>query len=556
MIKPEIIERVRQETDIVALISSYVPLKRVGRYYRGLCPFHTERSPSFYVSPERQAFHCFGCGAGGTAITFVMRYEKLEFPDAVRLLARRLGIRIEEESGGGRYQPLYDACERVAHFYEQLLSRSDAAQSYLSRRGLRAETIKRFRLGYAPDGNYLRGNISRLGLNEELLIRAGLLLARAEGSIDYFRHRIIFPVFSPSGKIVGFGGRVLDDSEPKYLNSPDTPIFRKGENFYGLFQARAYIRETVPVLVEGNFDLLTLVEHGVNNCVASLGTALTLEQAQLLRRFNSRVILCYDGDEAGRKACRRSIEVLLRAGVDPQIVNLPAGEDPDSFLRRRGRKGFDELLSRCCDFVDFITAGRDLHSVSEQRLTIQELAELVDLIPDAVTAELYRNRIARLFNIAPERLQRGVVTARPAATCQPNAWQRRAELILAAAVKSRELAQIVREFSLSQMVDDEVLADIARTLELHCEEENYSPQQLIELVSGESARNKIAAWLFAEERGPAVDEFRRSLVDFRCRWLQREIERARESGDSERENRLFQEKELLKASLRRKSEVL
>ncbi len=548
MIKPDIIERVRQETDIVALIGSYVPLKKVGRYYRGLCPFHSERSPSFYVSPERQAYHCFGCGAGGTAITFVMRYEKLEFPEAVRLLAKRLGIRVEEETGSSKYQPLYETCERVTRFYEQMLVKSEPARNYLQQRGLSANTIKRFRLGFAPGGNYLRGHAAKLGLNEELLIQSGLLLVRDEGRIDYFRERIIFPVFSLSGRIIGFGGRALDDGEPRYLNSPDTPIFHKGENLYGLFQARAYIRDNMPVLVEGNFDLLSLVEHGINYCLASLGTALTAEQALLLRRFNQQVIICYDGDEAGRKACRRAIETLLRAGLDPQVVNLPEGEDPDSFVRKYGREDFENILSRRVDFVDFITAGRELSSVAEQRAVLRELTGLVALIPDSVTGELYRNRIARNFNIDPRQL----VTARPENLKRTDfslsdVWHRRAEKLLAAAVKNQRLAQVASEFSISELVQDEILRSIARTLEVHCEDEAYSPHRLMELVGDDTARNKIARWLFSEEKIPDEDDFRRWLCDFRGRWLQRQIEGAHDAGDQEREEKLIREKNLLKS---------
>ncbi|MBM3323627.1 DNA primase, partial [candidate division WOR-3 bacterium] len=283
MIKPETIEQVRTSTDIVELVGGYLPLKRVGRNYRGLCPFHSERSPSFYVNPERQTYHCFGCGAGGSAINFVMVTEKLEFPEAVRFLAKRLGITVEEDRMPGRNQALYDACEQAAVFYEQQLARSSSAQAYLERRGLGRETVRRFRLGYAPPGNVLRGQAKRRGLAEVTLVSAGLLVKREEGLTDYFYDRVMFPVFSLSGKVIGFGARVMGDSEPKYLNSPDTAVFRKGDILYGVFQTKAYLREAVPILVEGNFDLLSLVNAGVNHVVAGLGTALTPAQAQLLR---------------------------------------------------------------------------------------------------------------------------------------------------------------------------------------------------------------------------------------------------------------------------------
>ncbi|MBM3316204.1 DNA primase, partial [candidate division WOR-3 bacterium] len=334
MIKQDVIDRVREQTDIVELIGSYLQLKRVGRNYRGLCPFHAERSPSFYVNPERQSYHCFGCGTGGTAFSFVMAHEKLEFPEAVRSLAKRLGIEVETEAGPGRNQPLYDAGEAVAGFFERQLGENPRAREYVARRGLRPETVKRFRLGFAPGGNRLRAEAGKLGLAEDVLVRAGVLAQRDAGLGDYFFNRVMFPVFSVGGRIVGFSGRVLDDREPKYLNSPDTPVFHKGELLYGLFQAKGYIRAQLPVLVEGNFDLLALADRGIDNVVATLGTALTPTQAATLRRFNPRVCLCYDGDQAGRKACRRALEVVLAAGIDPQVAVLPDGTDPDSYVRQ------------------------------------------------------------------------------------------------------------------------------------------------------------------------------------------------------------------------------
>jgi DNA primase len=554
MIKPEIVERVRQETDIVALIGSYVQLKKTGKYYRGLCPFHSERSPSFYVSPERQVFHCFGCGAGGTAITFVMRYEKLEFPAAVRLLARRLGIKVEDEASGGKYQLLYDVCEKVARFYEQMLLKSEVARGYLSQRGLTSNTIKRFRLGFAPGGNYLRGQSAKLGLNDELLVKAGLVISIDTGLVDYFRERVIFPIFSLSGKVIGFGGRVLDNSEPKYLNSPDTPIFHKGENLYGIFQAKAYIRDEIPVLVEGNFDLLSLAEKGINNVVASLGTALTNEQALLLRRFNQQVILCYDGDEAGRKACRRSIETLLKVGVDPQVVILPAGEDPDSIVRKQGKDGFKALLEGKVDFVDFILKDKKLNSVIEQRTAVKELAGLVQLIPDDVTRDLYANRIARIFKIEPNRLLTGGQIVSIGTVPPVDNENRRAEQLLAAAVRERELARILKEFSVSELITQDELKKIARMLEEHCDDEDYSPSRLMDLIDDEQVSSKIASWIFREEKIPSVAEFRNQVCNYRARWLHRELERAYNLGDNERVEQLIREKNRLRQKIAARKE--
>lgn len=557
MIKSEVIERIRQETDIVELIGSYLPLKKVGRNYRGLCPFHSERSPSFYVSPERQSYHCFGCGVGGTVITFVMQFEKLDFPDAVRLLGKRLGLRVEEEAVSGKNQIIYDACEKAARFFEQMLQKSAVAQRYLEKRGLKQITIKRFRLGFAPAGNTLRGTVSKLGLRDEALLEAGLLVKKDSGLIDYFRERIIFPIFSLSGKVVGFGGRVLDDSEPKYLNSPESRIFHKGEILYGIFQTKTYLREELPILVEGNFDLLSLVDKGINNCIASLGTALTPEQSLLIRRYNRQVVMCYDGDEAGQKACRRSMETLLRAGVDPQIMVLPKGEDPDSYVRKIGKDSFLLEVNKAIDFVDFIIGHRKLDTVAQKRSVIDELSALVGMVADPVSRELYANRVATKFGISQSQVLQGG-QGRPTSnliSTKASADSSLAEKLIAAAVQDRELARIGKEFSLYEMIEDEVLKKIADLVEKHWRSDAYAPELLMDIVDNEDARRKIAKWLFAEQRLPTEEEFREQACRFRARWLQRHIELAHAQGNDEQVEVFTKEKDRLlkeKRSLLRK----
>ncbi len=552
MIKQEVIERIRQETDIVELINSYVPLKKVGRYYRGLCPFHAERSPSFYVSPERQSYHCFGCGAGGTAITFVMAYEKLEFPEAVRFLGKRLGITVEEERRGGDSAFIYEVCEKATRFFEECLVKFSVAQKYLAERGLSANTVRRFRLGFAPGGNILRGAASRIGISETGLLRAGLVVKREDGLIDYFRERIIFPIFSLSGKVIGFGGRVLGDGEPKYLNSPDTPIFRKGENLYGIFQAKAYIRENVPILVEGNFDLLALVEQGINNVVAGLGTALTPAQAALLRRYNQEVILCYDGDEAGGNACRRSLEILLRAGIDPQIVILPTGFDPDSYIRQGGKDSFFNRLAERKDFVDFIVMERNLDTVAKKRVVLNELVSLLKVMADETARELYVNRISDMFRIDRNRLFNLVNNSSPdrheANLSKERSSQQLEEKLVAAAVLERDFARIAQEFSLSDTVENETLKKIARLAEENWESDTYGPSFLMDLTDDEAVRSRIARWTFSEFMGvslPSIEEFRNRVKRFRSQWLHRQIKLATEEGDEVRIDALLKERNRL-----------
>ena len=529
MIKPETIERVRFETDIVELIGSYLPLKKVGRNYRGLCPFHPDRSPSFYVSPERQTYHCFGCGAGGNAVGFVMAQEKLAFPEAVKFLATRLNIEvIEEEAGPGRRT--YEVCENACRYFESQLALSGPAKAYLERRGLKHDTVKRFRLGFAPGGNRLRAEARRRSWPEEGLLSAGLLAKRDAGLSDYFRNRLMFPILSMSGKVVGFGGRVLDDREPKYLNSPDTEIFHKRYSLYGAFQAKGYIHEQVPVLVEGNFDLLTLADNGINNVVAPLGTALTANQALLIARYNRRVILCFDGDAAGMKAARRAIEVLLRCGLDPQVVLLKEGTDPDDFVRKHGASAFREAVDRAGGFVEFVLSRGNLSTVSDKRSVLRELVGLLRLIDDPAARELYANAVAARLKVA-----KGVLLEQAAETTADGPVSRSAgaleENVLAASVQDAALARVLRDFCIADALADGQLGAIARLIADSCEEPNFGPAMLMDRIHDEDARKRVARWTFAERALPAVDEFETRVRRLRAAWLHRRIVAAHESGN-------------------------
>lgn len=534
MIKQEVIEQVRTQTDIVQLIGGYVPLKKAGRYYKGLCPFHTERTPSFHVNPERQTYHCFGCGAGGTAINFVMVTEKLEFPEAVRFLAKRLGITVETEQASGKNQALYSVCEQVCQFFEQQLPKTPAAAAYVEQRGLSAETVRRFRLGFAPAGNILRGQAKRRGWSEELLVQAGLLRAvegrgaGSEGLVDWFHGRLMFPIFSLSGKVVGFGGRVLDNSEPKYLNSPETAIFRKGDVLYGIFQAKGYIREQIPIMVEGNFDMLSLVNAGINNVVAPLGTAFTPGQAQLLRRYNSRITVCFDGDNAGRKAARRVIETLLAAGIEPQVAVLPDGTDPDSYVRQFGKEKLIELLAGGRDWIEFALTGRDLTRVAEQRAALGELAGLLRLIGDDATRELYANRIADRFRVNKLVLLRSAGPQKPG-TVGTVVNRGVEEKLLGSAIQTQELARIARDLKLAEIIEDEKLRPIARLVAEHCDHPGFNAGLVLGLIDDDDVRRLVSAWTFTELPTPA--EFRERVKRFRADWLHRQLKDADARGD-------------------------
>ncbi|MCX6843735.1 MAG: DNA primase [candidate division WOR-3 bacterium] len=551
MIKQEVIEQVRMQTDIVQLIGGYVPLKKAGRYYKGLCPFHSERTPSFHVNQERQTYHCFGCGTGGTAINFVMVTEKLEFPEAVKFLAKKLGITVETEQVSGRNQGLYDICDQVCLFFEQQLPRTPAAMAYVEKRGLSAETVRRFRLGFAPAGNMLRGQAKRRNWSEDLLVRAGLLNKRDDGLIDWFHGRLMFPIFSLSGKVIAFSGRVLDDSEPKYLNSPETVLFRKGDNLYGVFQAKGYIREQIPILVEGNLDMLSLVDAGINNVVAPLGTALTPVQAQLLRRYNTRVTVCFDGDNAGRKACRRGIEILLGAGLEPQIALLPDGSDPDSYVRQFGKEKLLELLAKWQDWVEFVLAGRDLARVAEQRAALTELVGLLRLIGDDTTRELYANRIADRFRVDKVTLLRSAGQQKPGAP-RTGATRGIEEKLLGSAIQSQELARIARDLGLAEILVDEKLRPIARLAVDHCDDLGFNAGLVLGLIEDKDTRELVSAWTFDDVPTPV--EFREALRRFRAKWLDRRLKEAHARGEDSSVEELQKERsELLQEVTRERS---
>jgi DNA primase len=354
-IQEDKIDEIRSSINIVSYINQYINLKKAGQNYKGLCPFHTEKTPSFVVSPEKQIFHCFGCGKGGNLFTFMMDYEKLSFMDAVTKAAEYAGIiipRYEEDKARTDYfQNLYHINETACTHFEKNLFKSQykAWLQYFLDRKISEATIKTFRLGYAADTyETLVTQLKKSGIELDEAAKLGLIQVKEHGTgyIDKFRHRIIFPFYNISGKIIGFGGRKLrEEQQPKYLNSPESPIYKKGEILYGLNYAINAIREKGFVfLVEGYFDLLRLYESGYKNVVASSGTALTENQAKLIRRYIKDVYIVYDGDSAGIKAAIRNAYIIEKQGLNASIVAIPGGDDPDSYILSKGSKAFDKLI--------------------------------------------------------------------------------------------------------------------------------------------------------------------------------------------------------------------
>lgn len=361
-ISEEILEKVKEQNDIVDVISESVRLKRSGRNFSGLCPFHNEKTPSFSVSQDKQIYKCFGCGESGNVISFVMKNRNMPFVEAVKYLADRANIRIESEQGrisptAKKREILYKVNVEAARFFYSNLKNTREAKEYFLNRGIKEETIKKFGLGFAKDSwNNLILHLRKLGFKDDLLLEAGLVSTseRTGNKYDRFRNRVIFPVFDYRGKVIGFGGRVLDDSKPKYLNSPETLVFQKGTNLYGLnFAIKSKMQDRYFIMVEGYMDLITLHQYGITNVVASLGTALTTNQARLLKRYADKVIISYDADIAGQAATMRGLEILKDAGFDVRVLSIPQGKDPDEYVRSNGKEAFIKLINNAESLIDY-----------------------------------------------------------------------------------------------------------------------------------------------------------------------------------------------------------
>jgi DNA primase len=421
-IPSQTIEQVAAANDIVEVIGSYFPVKRAGANFKALCPFHQEKTPSFHVSPQRQTFHCFGCGVGGSVFRFVMDYEHIDFPSAVRKLAARVGIPIVEERSSpvGDEEKQHEArrmllqlhAEAAEWFHHNLIKREIGApaRDYLKKRGIDSAIAKNWQIGYAPAewDAFLKWALER-GYDRRQIVLSGLGRPRDEQKsgndlYDRFRDRIMFPICNDVGEVIAFSGRILqsDAEAAKYLNSPETPLFRKGNVLFGLHKSkRALIETGCAIVCEGQLDLITLFEAGITNVVAPQGTAFTESQARVLKRFVSEVVLCFDADAAGKKAAERSLEALLQNDLIVRVVEMPPGEDPDSLVRKNGKDDFEKRVTAARDFFDFWiereAAATDLSSLGAKMELARNLAQTVGHVHDSMLrGEVIRKVTARL----------------------------------------------------------------------------------------------------------------------------------------------------------------
>lgn len=379
MIPQSFIEEVQSRTDIVELISSYIPLKHTGRNFKALCPFHGEKTPSFIVSPQKQIFHCFGCGEGGGVFQFLELMEKMSFPEAVEALAKRLGLVIPYQEGPAQKKKdfLYKAVNDAALFFHDYLIKEKACQGvrdYLNKRGIGEKTITKFRIGYAPGNNLLINHMRKKGFTLEILEKASLVAPKRDGFRDLFINRIIFPIFDVRSRPIGFGGRACQDKQgmPKYINSLENALYSKREHLFGFnFSKEDISKQGFAIVVEGYLDMISPFMRGVKNIAASLGTALTVEQIRLLKRYTQSIVLVYDSDKAGQLATLRSLDLILENDLDVRIVDLPAGFDPDSLVVKKGKDSFDKLIDARKDFLEYKldVLGRSFDKASIQGKT-------------------------------------------------------------------------------------------------------------------------------------------------------------------------------------------
>jgi DNA primase len=411
-IPQQILEQIEQRLDIAEFISGYIPLKRAGRNFKALCPFHQEKTPSFMVNPEKNIFHCFGCGVGGNIFHFLMKQENIEFPEAVKILAKKANVALPSSHFAEREkesfsQQIFRLNELAAQFYEKMLRHEKAitAREYLKRRQLLPETVIQFRLGYAPQGRtQLLEFLTGKGYSASLLDKAGLVFKRESGQYaDRFWQRVIFPIFDLRNQILGFGGRILADGDPKYVNSPENAVYQKGRHLFGLNFAKEEIKaKNFAIIVEGYLDLISPFQFGLRNLVATLGTALTVEQVRTLKRYSHNVVMLYDGDQAGEQATLRSLDLLLEEEMNVKVSVLPSGYDPDSFVHKAGPERFVKKVLEADDLFDYklklLKSRFNINTIEGKLAIAKEVLPTLHRVANSIRLGEYVKRLGQEFH--------------------------------------------------------------------------------------------------------------------------------------------------------------
>ncbi len=524
-IPSNIIDRIVEESDIVEIIGSYISLKKSGKNYQALCPFHQERTPSFVVSPEKQLFHCFGCGVGGNVFTFLMKWEKVSFPEAVKIIGEKIGISVPTlNKSGGYKEDLYRINALVADFFHQKLKENRFALNYLLKRGFKESIIDTFYLGYAPSSQDFLNFCYSKKISSDKLKDLGLISPSRDkdGYYAYFRSRIIFPVFTPAGKICGFGARVLDESLPKYLNSSQSPLFDKGENLYGLNLARQFIREEKEViLVEGYTDVISLYQEGIRNVVASLGTSLTRSQARAMKRYTNKVYVAYDEDSAGESATLRGIDILLDTDLQIKVISFPGGADPADFIQKKGRDSFIKIKKESVSYFDY---RLNLEVNQKPLLGLEDKLEIVDSlfltlkkVKNQIIRREFIKRLASKLNIDEADLSaefQKFMTRRSYSTLPANHSSKKSEgkdrerYLLQVMLCGEEAVEVVKnEFSLDEFINP-VYREIAQEIIKIVEKGQLFHSKLINRIKEENLSSIVSSFTLSDFPLEGIDKRR------------------------------------------------
>lgn len=523
-IPDEVIAEVRSRADIVEVISEYLPLKKAGRNYSALCPFHPEKTPSFMVSSAKQVFHCFGCDKGGDIFGFVMKSENLSFPQAVKVLAKKFGVPIPQRRVSpsvkreiDRKEQLFRVNQLAMAYYRDLLFHRNGteAREYLRKRGIGKAVIEEQQLGYAPHSwnelvNHLLSKKVPLNLAQEL----GLIIPKKTGGwYDHFRRRIIFPIFDLTGNVLGFGGRALGENSPKYLNSPESALYHKGQSLYGVHVAKGFIREKgLALIVEGYLDLLTLHQFGFKHIVATLGTAMTESHIRLLKRFSKQFITIFDSDKSGAAATIRALPLFLDEDISCQVVRLPGKHDPDSFLQGGHRDEFQEMLSQAIPifdfFIDEVLSGSDLASADGKARAIDEILPMVERIRNRIVRESYVKKLGErlvlkeemildLMRSLPQRGERRREELKQ--VIHKKMYPKTEETILEIMLRFNHLIPEIAEDGVLEDFENQQLKMVAKTLkEIYFEKGVLVIPDIIASVEEDELRNKISKWAFLD----------------------------------------------------------
>lgn len=582
----EQIEEVRSRSDIVCVIGKYVRLKRTGSGYTGLCPFHNEKTPSFHVNPARQMYKCFGCGVGGNVLTFVMEYENLTFPEAMEMLAEEAGIDLpkqemtaQQKQQEGLRQTLLEINKKAARYYFALLKspRGKVGYDYLTGRGLTDETILHFGLGYAGQGGgELYRYMKKEGYSDQVLKETGLFKMDERGAYDKFWNRVMFPIMDANNRVIGFGGRVMGDAKPKYLNSPETRIFDKSRNLFGLNYAKRGKRSNM-ILCEGYMDVIALHQAGFTNAVASLGTAFTEQQANLIRRYTDEVLLTYDSDGAGVKAAMRAIPMLRRAGITGKVIHMEPYKDPDEFIKNLGADEFEKRIEEAqnCFFFEIEVTKRNYSMSDPEQKTkfIHEIARKLLVFEDKIQRDNYMEAVAARYNIKTEDLRQLVVRY---GNQMPTGYQEVMEerqqerirtgkkkehregisysyrLLLSWLIEEPELFDQIRQWIRPEDFEEGLYRTVATELYDQMEKDELEPARIIGHFTEVEEQNKVAS-MFQTSFGSEIqaDEKKKAITDLILKIKEHSIERqAGEITDLNELQKLVKQKKMLQGAVK------